>query len=63
MFRIVTGAALIIVAIVLLYFAAIESLILLVHAGVVGGIGVAILLNKNEDSIEEIRNNNEKKDE
>lgn len=55
MFRIITGTVLILAGLVLLYFAVIESLIMLIHAGVVGGIGLAILLNTKEDNIEEIK--------
>ena len=60
MFRIITGIVLILVGLVLLYFAVVESLIMLIHAGVVGGLGIAILLNKKEDEIEKINNTNVK---
>lgn len=60
MFRIMTGIVFILAAIVLLYFAIVESLIMLIHAGVIGGLGLAILLNKKEDEIEEINNANVK---
>lgn len=63
MSRIITGAVLILAGLVLLYFAVIENLIMLIHAGVIGGIGIAILLNKKEDDIEEITSNNTKENE
>lgn len=57
MFRIVTGAVLLLAGLVFVYFGLTEAWVLFIHASVLIAIGVAILVNRSEDSIEEIKSN------
>jgi hypothetical protein len=59
MFRIVTGSVLLLIGLGFIFLSFTISAVLFIHGGVVSAVGIAILLNKREDDIEEI-NDNEK---
>lgn len=59
MFRIVTGVVVIAVGLVVAYFGLDESWFLALCGGGIVIVGVAIIVNKHEDEIEEIKSDKE----
>lgn len=62
MFRIATGSAVLLFGLWFFYLAVTETWWLLIHGSVISAIGIAILLNKKEDDIEEIKSSEDNKE-